>query len=238
MKKKHSVVALPTENASIDHILFRVSESFWVDSNKKNRPEAIPHYLYFVAPSIEEDEVNGEKIKEEDWFINIRTNSLHKCTISDINIQSGINSGEYHGKFECRKVIATTNPKLWRKPFNPTLGILPANWRESIGIPKIPVDFIQAFVREQGIWEVLLDYWSDTTQGGHPTDVTLSYVNTPKLNSQGAVIIHPVKEKMYTRKQMIGACFRAFEHRIGNLPYDTTSFGEWKIEWFDKKYPE
>ena len=73
-------------------------------------------------------------------------------------------------------------------------------------IPKIPLDFVEAFVKEKGIWEVQLEVekgkyyeYSDGTggtSGGFHSD-------TLKLNSRGAVIVHKVKEKLYTRLELL-----------------------------------
>jgi hypothetical protein len=182
-----------------------------------------PQHLYFTT---------DEEIKEGDWVLDM--NFMLKDRKPYKVLASSDLSYLNHPKKLIFKIVATTNPELWWDMDRYSLDEEDRQVQGVIMIPKIGLDFVEAQVKKQGdIKEVNLEY--KAIDGGFwdmPTVYTLN------LRSNGTVIIHPIKEKMYSRTEMLAACSRAFLHMIGNLPYDTVSFEEWKREWFDLKYPE
>ena len=93
----------------------------------------IGHHLYIIS---------DDEIKEGDWFVNIRKNTIHLCNGVNNNICSGQNHGEYHGKFECKKIISTTD--------------------KSLELPQPPQQFIEEYIEEYNqeniITDVLVEY--------------------------------------------------------------------------------
>lgn len=52
---------------------------------------------------------SDEEIKSEDLFLDIRLKSIFKCHSISNNVQSGLNGGQYHPKYESFKVITQQN---------------------------------------------------------------------------------------------------------------------------------
>lgn len=83
------------------------------------------------------------------------------------------------------------------------------------GIPRISTDFIEAYVKEQGaIKEVLLEVETDiitepTVIDDNPASKCLGIEKKLKLRSNGTCIIHPVKQKMYTRAEVLSIINRS-----------------------------
>ena len=115
-----------------------------------------------------------------------------------------------------KKIIATTNPDLWYsnertnrgnyEMLSKEDGINKANFKPT-GIAKIDTTFIEAYVKEQGkIDKVLVEYES-AWEGGEPVvmegTVNFNDLYELKLKPNGSVIVHPVKEKMYSKEEHI-----------------------------------
>jgi hypothetical protein len=190
MLEKNKVHALPTEKADK---LFLYGNKEWYYSNQEGRSKHeayIGHHLYFTS---------DEEIKEDDWCICIGVHERNSAPEScGIYVNPLRQRGANDNCTECRKIVATTNPELWSKTTFNMIGGGVRTQTESTDIHKIPTNFIKAFVREQGIWEVMLE-----------KEVVKSKIWTErdgwkyKLNSQGAVVVHPIKEKVYTKAQVI-----------------------------------
>lgn len=87
---------------------------------------------------------SDDEIKPGDWFVNIRKMSIHKCKVVDNNICSGKNNDEYHGKFECKKIVATTNDNLTvNLDYKSRVTIDDRKICYSEKLPKIPKKFIE-----------------------------------------------------------------------------------------------
>ena len=146
--KRAKVVMLPTnEKAKFgDLILTPTYPQKLLIFEHQNCTEVSQH-LYFTS---------NDEIKEGDWFLNTTTNTIHKCCGVSLNIQSGLNGGEYHGKFECKKIIATTDSSLWEHddtvPYPKTRPAL----------PQPSQSFIEKYVEEYNkgniITDVLVEY--------------------------------------------------------------------------------
>ena len=159
-------------------------------------------HLYFIS---------DELIKEGDWVINIMHSAEGVSKIGNEFADEITISYVQARTDRYKKVIATTNPDLWWKD-------TPMGHKYS-GIPKINTTFIEAYVKEQGkIDKVLLEYFTAFVAGNYMNTCSickqdfngtdkLGFVcpNHPflKLKSNGFVIVHPVKEKMYSKKELI-----------------------------------
>jgi hypothetical protein len=108
-----------------------------------------------------------------------------------------------------KKIVATTNPDLW------TVMILPSEQQYANQyIAKIPTDFIQYYVREQGmITKVELEYEEGEEYlagSSGDNEIWAKHPDKLKLRKNGEVIWLPVKEKMYSRCE-IKQTFEQFE---------------------------
>jgi hypothetical protein len=148
---------------------------------------------------------SDEEIKEGDWVIS-----------PDELIYQAKGQSSNDGYF--RKIVATTNPGLRYD----------ANREFHINIYPISPDFIEAFVREQGIWEVMLEKEEVYNYSSYGIRHRINPTHQYKLNSQGAVVVHKVKEKVYTREEFRNACRQAWIWSNSIVTFDS---------WFDKKYP-
>jgi hypothetical protein len=159
----------------------------------------VSQHLYFTT---------DDEIKKDDWAL-LKDEHIRQVTSvdSDKYLTVGINNAVFRSI--CKKIVASTNKELWDSRIitdnnffdtsKPIKGI-------KTDVFKIPTDFIEAYVREQGrIKEVLLECEQQ------PTDYQIKgnsgYViwdkTKLKLRPNGTVIIHPVKEKMYSRDEVI-----------------------------------
>jgi hypothetical protein len=104
------------------------------------------------------------------------------------------------------EVIASNNPKLWYKNENQKMG-------KPDLVHRLPLKFPEAFAKEAGIWEVMLEKYP-LTETICPPELRGTY----KLNAHGAVTVHKVKEKVYTRKEFEKACYQAMSYGWSNRP--------------------
>jgi hypothetical protein len=230
MTKKVFVTMLPATKE-----LDRRYHTLWVDKTAQLvhtpifDPTYKPQHLYFTTM----DEITPSD--KGVWFV-IGDSEGGTDTIFGIDQYNG---GEIpHGY---AKIVATTNKELWysnertdRGKFEKLSfeeGMDKANFKAT-SVGRIPTDFIEAYVREQGrIKEVLLEYIEEEFN-----DPTGKYAEL-KLRPNGTVIIHPVKERMLSRDEVEGLCHAAF-NRIITLPHDTIYWEEWKREILDKYYSQ
>lgn len=227
MKKKAQVHLLPTDKASkivlVNPTALQLSSLIYSEQLEGFIKQGSKYqHLYFTS---------DEKIKEGDHFI--------------INSGKGKNGGGIIGKHyngqkldkDDRKIVTTTDPDLCIEK------------REMVGsnsrytkwaFPRIGDDFIQVYIKAYNegnpITEVMLEYeLLDYAEEMKTTSLTNEIL---KLRSNGTVIISPVKEKMYSRNEMIQAaqdyaldCLKAaVVDKYNSVPY--------YVEWFNKHYPE
>lgn len=227
MNKLAQIHMLPTQLISKLGVNARINHLYYTEHNAVYNEG---QHLYFTT---------DEEIKEGDHALNVMTKSVGSV-IKVINMGGGINDITIKTHEEditsssnnFRKIVATTNPDLWE-----FMGDFDY-YKHTLG--KIGLDFVEAYVKAQGsIKEVMLEYF-DRYDGAHSDNIKMIVIshNEIKLRSNGTVIIHLIKEVLYTRQEMLVNCFKAFNHQIELLPYDTTSFKEWKREYFDKRYPK
>lgn len=203
--------------------------------SKNDSPFVLEFYeaqhLYFIVNEV--PQIN-------DGYITTDTHDLLQCTGIDEYVHSGSTQSPKH---LCKKVVATTNANIWDLKGD---GMRFTH----IGIAKIPIDFTEAYIREQGaITEIMLKYDKFICDQSDPKFegvgegymlnrgyVEYGYYSQLKLRPNGTVIIHPVKQKTYTRdevKQMLGNYGTDVAMAVINklpIPY----YGD----WMDKRYPE
>jgi hypothetical protein len=207
MLREHKVVMLPTEKAVDKGIVksthqpkdlrqanraYHGNKIFEVGFEASTR-EWQPQHLYILS---------DEWIKKGDWYLIFLNHEvigdLRKCENSNWNFSS------------CKKIIATTNPELW---YLSTVGEL-----QGVNIPKIGIPFIEVFIKAwnegNSITSVNLEYIY-LGKNGCDFDNKEEYFKSQlgckifggeckcnleqlKLKPNGEVIIHPVKEPMFT----------------------------------------
>lgn len=194
MKQEIKVYALPTEKASRLH---KSENKLFITSTEETGSsdlyKSTPCHLYATT---------DETLKEGDWAIR-----LFDLTLFQVNSQSD------HNHYDCKKVVATTNKDL-----------------KVNNLPQISPEFQQAWVREANKDTPIVDAMMEMEYTGG-NDGVCGYVDNtvkclcggdginkcyaksaiqPKLNPQGYVTILPVKEKMYTREEVIDILVSAF----------------------------
>lgn len=167
--------------------------------NPVGKSESRQH-LYFLS---------NREITCGDWFYNTTTRIIHECTEVNNNICSGKNSGEYHGKFECKKIIATTDESLVLCNNTAFAKLLPQPSHKFI------LAFIKAYNEDNPIIKVLIEYeeWHkakmpinflDYTEPGSRTPIIKGSEKTYyklKLNSSNEITIKKVKDS-WTREEV------------------------------------
>lgn len=197
---KCNVVMLPTkEKAHLGSIYRRISHKIvpkldtndevgklFVNQNKnlfQSNNDFTAHHLYITS----DDAILGG-----DWFLNTTYHTIHKCHSVSENIQSDLNGRVYHGKFECKKIIATTDRSLMKESAL-------AGEMISLPLPAIPSEFINTYVNEYNKDNeitsalVLYDY----------TRINAEYFQYPLLMDNTIDIKLIVKDE-YTRKEVAG----------------------------------
>lgn len=180
---------------------FKDTNKLIISNHPNQKDEAIPQHLYFLS---------NREITCGDWFYNTTTRIIHECTEVNNNICSGKNSGEYHGKFECKKIIATTDESLVLCNNTAFAKLLPQPSHEFI------LAFIKAYNEDNPIIKVLIEYeeWHkakmpinflDYIEPGSGTPIIKGSEKTYyklKLNSSNGITIKKVKDS-WTREEII-----------------------------------
>lgn len=238
MLREHQVVMLPTEKARIAYVLGSLQYAPKTDWTQED--DLYPQHLYFVS---------DEDIKEGDWCIidlaeNSRVVKVKSLSgnhpIFNVDIEDG-----YAKLSSLKKIVATTNPDLWHLK-------TPHKDAANPSVPKIPLSFVEVFAKEQGkIEKVNLEYndgvckcdtlektlncrysFGDTCNAPNPNNDF--YGLRPKTKSDGSVIVHPFKEKMYTREEVIDI-LNAFTSSI--FVIDSNIDIPKSTKWFNENYP-
>jgi len=204
MLEKANVVMLPTEKANYESHRSRLHQHpdgrLEITSNVVGNGyfgTSYPQHLYFT---------NNEEIKKG-WFIDYGVlDQSGYPTLAKVKPSTDLTFINHSDKKPyIHKVIATTNPDLWsitpnecpqcKEGFTGSEYCMICSTHKTHfttkGVPKIGLDFVEAFVRKQGkIKEVMLEYEADVQyQGQHFS----GFKDKLKLRSNGTVIIHPVK---------------------------------------------
>lgn len=151
---------------------------------------SVPQHLYITIPQ------DVEPLKRGDYYL-CPKNILRQCGNS---FQIG-----------ARKIIATTNKKLRIQTFRLVGGTtFPVI---DIQIPQIPQSFIKEYCDKGGIDKVLVEY--DKTFIRIERNVAFGIMTKRKynlkLNPDNTIIIYPLEEKMYNRKDTMDFAFHAIQ---------------------------
>lgn len=216
MLRTCKVVMLPYQGATHirkikEHNILQFYKTEGIGQNDEGQ------HLYFTS---------DEEIKEGDWC----TDGIGICQIEYIKVGSykikDLNEIKPIAWLKgLLKIIATTNPELWFKKadISCTFGSNIVEGEIIVPyLPKIGLDFVEVYVREQAkITEVTLEY-EEYPNSNHNKLKEFSrsnpeYLLKPKLRYNGEVIIHQVKEKTYTKKELL-AELKAYESANLNYP--------------------
>jgi len=196
-----------------------------------------PQHLYFTT---------DEEIKEGDFFISTNKNTesqgvIMKC--AGVNAHNEVftkkgQAGErgWH-RSNVRKIVATTNPDLWIKKEKGKIqgSVHDFNFID-LSIPKIDIPFIEAYIKAYNecnpITKVLLEVGSITNTRNHTEKYQVEFL---KIKPNGSVVVHPVKERMYTRAELKAALAKSYNDRTLAIAEER----EFNLkEWFEENYPE
>jgi hypothetical protein len=224
---KAQVHMLPTTEGKLGKVGNRLT---LFDNIQRNGSGYGFQHLYFTT---------DEEIKEGDWCL-----IPYKNGIFQSNGNTEKTKKDFH--YPIYKIVATTNHETWKPsiikredgcPFylqkdglyqatdehgTETLNV------KSVGVPKIPIPFIEAYIKAYNegnpIKEVLLetDYKDigDSIKGEY-------HIPILKIKPNGYIIVHPVKERMYSRTDVKDILYKAWTTHILDIK-----------EWFNKNYPE
>ena len=150
-----------------------------------------PQHLYVTTDEeIKEGDLCYDKEAKPGWN---GIENISKCLRTD--------KDGYWNK-RCKKIIATTDPKLVHvKQKMPSGEVLS-------GVFEIPQSFIEEYCKAGGIDEVLVEYESFRKEGEGGFDelgnvVVCSWLERiPKTYPNNCIIIHPIEEKMYSREEV------------------------------------
>ena len=189
MKQKTKVVMLPTEDESHiinDKLLGLQYNSIPLDNSLLYNPQ----HLYITVSQ------DVEPIKEGDWYID------------DISsVRKSITSDEYYWKSrqDYVKIIATTDPKLTNLIIQGEEDYFNGDDGKKLNInnlvPQVQQSFLEEFVANpDGEWEV---EYEEKQQFESADDYDYGFGLELKLNQDNTVNITSVKEKMYSRAEVI-----------------------------------
>jgi hypothetical protein len=196
MRERHKVHALPTDKADSKIFLVPETGKWCLKQYVTPTKDCVFHHLYITSKDLP---------KRGDWVLCDETGDVfqvHEVGEDCLFDKSGKLYYTNTDPFHCKIIVATTNPDLYKGGVVTNTVTGEASFKVAI----IPEDFIQAFVREQGIWEVELEMEMSLYKGNGTYG---TYI--PILRSNRTVIIHPVKNRMWTDEQvkdMLLLCIR------------------------------
>jgi hypothetical protein len=154
-----------------------------------------------------------DEIKEGDWYIHCDIH-IKLCTKTakgnGTTIADGVTSSikdipdeMFYDVIDCKKIIATTEPKLHSTrlkdcPINPEDNMVSVR-----GVSKPSKEFIEEYCKVGGIDEVDVEYGLFHDGNFKDDDETHAFkaIRKPKVTSNNEIIIHSIEEKMKTREQ-------------------------------------
>lgn len=229
--KKCKVIRLSTNNASRitiinNELLFSHEVNWQTRDNKWEKGDGINQHLYVLL---------DEEIKEDNWilynpelFIGHKpqkvksfTYSQNKLTINGFNFDDGIigSKGEY------LKIIATTDPalKIAKHIVLPFKQL--TKW---IHLPRLSNEFIKRYCELGSIDEVLVEYIKVTN-----IDIDIPDFYQLKVAPDNIITIKAVKEKLYTRDEVIGLLKTILYDADELISFKNTTLGELDRELFN-----
>ena len=214
MKEEAQVVMLPTETSYIAIVketgLPQLFDKLIVHSKNLR-----PVHLYITT---DEDIMSGE------WVLFADVVMIAK-SFDDRVVYDG--EGNSFMKGNCKKIIATTDPKLRsdsliEDPARPEDNLLIRK-----GMPKIPQSFIESYCKNP-VDKVMVEYglFHDGNFKDDGETHPFKSISRPKLTSNNEIIIHPIEEKLYTREE-VEALIRSYQDELGIMGGASTFVSDW-----------
>ena len=144
---------------------------------------SIPNVAKKLYPAQHLYITTDEEIKEGDWY-------LMNMKYPTQSASGEVEKGNYDN---CRKIIATTDPRLYTTC---TCALKDSHGIECGPLPQIPQSFIEDYCKAGGIDKVMVEYEEWTTMYRGMANYKL------KTDSNNCIIIHPVEEKVYSREEV------------------------------------
>jgi len=176
MKKRAKVHLLPTDKT--DGTLWKTTSGQLIHTHVSGeyKEKYQPFNLYITT---------DDEIKEGDWLIwDDKVYKHSKTSFTGIDFS------------DCKKIIATTDPKL----HNTRLKDCPVNPEDNMvsvrGVSKPSKEFIEEYCRVGGIDEVDVEYGLFHDGNFKDDDETHAFkaIRKPRVNSHNEITIHPVKD--------------------------------------------
>ena len=200
-------------------------------NHKGTENTIIPQHLYIVS---------NEEIKEGDWYVIVQDSkkgyqvATKPASKEEVSLQN---------KFNCKKIIATTDLSLNKYPLNTT----DKNFKDFITLPKPSDSFIKNYIEEYNkgnvITKVLVEYEEYRSMLGLDIDdnTKINY-SEPwyelKVDSNNTITIKRLELELYTREEvkiLITNAFKAgYERSHSGYPY-TDNWSKPKVEEFLKE---
>ena len=206
---------LPTNERAVnkgDLVLNSVHSLFIASANMRPNTMISDYYksqhLYITS---------DEAIGENDWFIDTKTNKLHKCKqvngdkiiTDELDLHEPLGDCYYYfKKTESKKIISTTD--------------------KSLGLPTVSDGFVKKFIERYNtgnlINDVMVEYeeWPELERiTGTNTSFRTVVKKMLKVDKNNCITITSVKDT-WTREEVISLCRDCFEN---SCKYST--FNEW-----------
>jgi hypothetical protein len=265
ISKKHPVVMLPTEKSRL-YIYPPDSELYLnfckedVDINRKGGEIGKPQHLYILSDeeikegdwcldlstkSVERAVLYYLKSYSEDDKIKkiiATTNSELKVLCKGKLKYLPTNGREYMFPYTCNKCSTK-----YLHERNGTRYYTDKACDNEYNIAQIPTDFIQAYVKAYNegkpIEWVMLEYYRKCCKDGvHFAYCVEECENSDtlylKLRDDNTVIIHRVKERKYSRQELLNASLSYFDDFMHDWKKNGAIDPIKSLEWFNKNYPE
>ena len=195
-RKKCKVVMLPSKYKQAGSII-TIGDTLHYTEKYPSENGYVSQHLYITS---------DDEIKEGDCCINNKK-EIFKVKNSAGNILHNPSTKEPFQKWIGKKIIATTDKSLkikddWNNFMDRAkrLGVSPSLLEEkeggmNISLPQPSKAFIEKYCEVGGINEVIVEYilYSDSQ----------TFHFTPLIKLSNEITIHPIKEKMYSRKELL-----------------------------------
>lgn len=222
MYKEHKLVMLPTnEKANLLLGLSKNGKLVYYDNthtNPTNGKWCQKYHLYILS---------DETPKENDWFYYNGSFTkvilkAEKINLDTINVTNHSDIGTWVNIRYCKKILASTDKSLKQEIFG--LGET-----AMCSLPQIPQQFIEYFVEQynQGnvIDKAMVEYeelFNYEISYEVPFEIKLKTKKNNNIN------IKPIKEKLYSREDVVDLCKKAFQY--GNSLKFDVDFDKWVKE--------
>lgn len=181
-----------------------------------------------------------EQIKEGDWILtdtgHIRLVAKNDTSNPDKYIVVSNNNAIF--RKGCRKIAATTNLELLEKcpccegkeGHSETCPRIGKNIVD-VSVAKISQSFILDYIKSYNSDSPITQVYLECVDIGYKIEVILN----PIIRKNGEVILHPIEERMYSRKEMLEATHNCMI--LANSINNVGRLQKFIEEWFGKNYP-